>query len=73
MAKQQQRRLHSIEGRQVNVAFRDGTRIDDCNLVSSGRNCVNSLWLFTNGQDVIVALEDVIDVWETHDNRPRAA
>lgn len=73
MAKQQQRRLHSIEGRQVNVALRDGTRIDDCNLVSSGRSCVGSLWLFTNGEDVIVALDDVIDVWETHDIQPRAA
>ena len=73
MAKQQQRRLQSIEGRQVNVALRDGSRIDDCNLVSSGRNCVDNLWLFTNGQDVMVALDDVVDVWETDGNRPQAA
>ena len=70
MPAQQKIDLRLIEGRQVNVALRDGTRIDDCNLVSSGRNCVDNLWLCTNGEDVIVALEDVIDVWETDNNRP---
>jgi hypothetical protein len=70
MAKQQRRSARSIEGRQVNVALRDGTRLDDCNLVSTGRNCVDNMWLFTNGEDLFVALDDVVDVWETDANRP---
>jgi hypothetical protein len=73
MAKQKVRSLHSIEGRQVNVSLRDGKRIDDCNLVSGGRARAPKLWLFTNGEDVFVPLDDVIDVWETGSNPRRAA
>jgi hypothetical protein len=73
MTRKQMSSLSLIEGRQVNVALRDGTRIDDCNLVSSGRNCPNSLWLFTNGEDVFIARSDVVDVWETDADPPRAA
>jgi hypothetical protein len=73
MARLQQRRLHSIEGRQVSIALRDGTRLDDCNLVSGGRNRIDNLWLFANGEDVFVALEDVAEVWETDTDHPRAA
>jgi hypothetical protein len=58
--------LSTVEGSQVSVALRDGTRIDDCNLVSSGRRRVKTLWLFANGEDVFVPIDDVIDLWETH-------
>jgi hypothetical protein len=50
----------------VSVALRDGTRIDDSNLVSSGRRRANTIWLFANGEDVFVPVEDVVDVWEEH-------
>jgi hypothetical protein len=53
-----------LEGRQVNVALRDGSRIDDCQLVSTGRARVASIWLFTNDTDTFVAFEDVADIWE---------
>ena len=53
-----------FEGRQVSVALDDGSRIDDCQLVSSGRHGVESLWLFVNGADRFVSLDRVIDVWE---------
>jgi hypothetical protein len=72
MAKPRRKSLLTIEGRQVNVALRDGSRFDDCNLVSSGRSRVDSLWLFCNGQDVFVALDDVVDLFETA-GTPRAA
>ena len=65
--------LRVLEGRQVHIAFRDGTRIDDCQLVSSGRNRLDNLWLFTNGEDVFVPRADVIDIWQSHDDRPWAA
>src|SRR6476469_6503530 len=55
MNKQQADGLTLIEGRQVSVALRNGSRIDDCQLVSGGRKQVASLWLFSNGEDVFVA------------------
>jgi len=56
--------LRSLEGRQVGVTLRDGSRIDDAQLVSSGRGNVRTLWVFTNGVDTFVRHSDVVDVWE---------
>jgi hypothetical protein len=56
--------LAALEGRRVNVALRDGSRIDDCQLVSTGRTRVASVWLFANDTDTFVALDDVADIWE---------
>jgi hypothetical protein len=65
--------LRLIEGRDVTVSLRDGRRIDDCNLVSSGGARVGNLWLFSCGEDVFVALDDVIDVTEVrHPQAPAA-
>jgi hypothetical protein len=60
-----QRTLRTLEGRQVSVALRDGTRIDDSNLVSGGRQRVGTLWLVADGEDVFVPLDDVVDVQES--------
>ena len=57
--------LQILEGRRVCVALRDGTRIDDCQLVSAGRTTTTTLWLFSNGSDVFIPYGDVTDVWET--------
>jgi hypothetical protein len=73
MTKQQLRALRLLEGRNVSVAFKNGTRVDDCLLVSGGRDRVATVWLFTNGQDVFVASSDVVDVWEPRTTRWRAA
>jgi hypothetical protein len=73
MAKRHMRTGDLVEGQQVNVSLRDGTRLDDCQLVSSGGNRGRNLWLFTNGDDVFVALSEVVEVWETEASRPRAA
>ena len=56
--------LMSLEGRRVSLALRDGSRIDDAQLVSSGRGDVRTVWVFTNGMDAFVPLCDVVDVWE---------
>lgn len=56
--------LHSLEGSQVSVALRGGGRIDDCQLVSAGRSSTRTVWLFSNGADLFIELDDVIDVWE---------
>lgn len=57
-------RLAGLEGRQVSVALADGSRIDDCQLVSCARRGVATLWLFDNGADRFVPLHHVVDVWE---------
>ena len=61
MTRQRRTELSSLEGRQVNLALIDGSRIDDCQLVLAGRD---KLWVFVNGQDAFVGVERVIDFWE---------
>jgi hypothetical protein len=36
-------------------------------------NRVGSLWVFANGIDVFIPLDDVVDVWETPTGSFRAA
>jgi hypothetical protein len=52
-----------LEGRRVSVALNDGSRLDDCELVSAGHGTA-TLWLFVNGGDVFVSVSDVTDAWE---------
>jgi hypothetical protein len=67
MTGQQRRELRSLEGRLVHLALADGSRIDDASLVST---TTRTLWVFLNGEDAFIPLEDVIDVWEC--SRPAA-
>jgi hypothetical protein len=48
----------------VSLALRDGSRIDDCQLVSVGRAGVRTVWIFSDGLDHFLSLTDLIDVWE---------
>jgi hypothetical protein len=52
-----------MEGQQVCLALADGSRIDDCSLVSAGRGQVATLWIFASGRDTFVRAADVVDVW----------
>jgi hypothetical protein len=52
-----------LEGHRVNLALKNGSRLDDCELVSSGHGRT-TLWLFVNGSDVFVPVAKVIDAWE---------
>ena len=52
-----------LEGLRVNLALVDGSRLDDCELVSAGHGSP-TLWLFVNGADVFVPVTDVTDAWE---------
>jgi hypothetical protein len=69
MTKSQVLRIRSLEGRCVCVALRDGSRIDDCQLVSCGRQAVGSMWVYSNGFDRFVDLGDVIELWESETAR----
>ena len=54
----------SLEGRRVSVALRDGSRIDDCQLVFAGRAGTETVWLFSNGIDVFVPVATIVACWE---------
>ena len=56
--------LWPYEGRTVSLALVDGSRIDDCQLVSVCRSEAHTLWLFVNGSDVFVPLNQVLEVWD---------
>ena len=66
------RKAREFEGRNVSIALRDGSRIDDCQLVSAGRRGTTALWLFS-GIDVFVPLDTVVDLWESSPLGYRAA
>lgn len=53
-----------LEGRRVCIALVDGSRIDDCELVSVRRTRTGSLWIYSNGEDLFVPAASVADVWE---------
>jgi hypothetical protein len=57
--------MKALEGYQVSLALRDGSRIDDCQLISGGRTRAGTLWLFWGGTDTFIPVDDVVDFWET--------
>ena len=63
MSRSQIQQLRDLEGHRVGLAIAGGARIDDCELISSGRSGVDTVWVFTNGEDVFVPLGTVVDVW----------
>ena len=73
MSNQPTKDLKALEGRQVSLALADGSRIDDCHLVSAGRTHLRTIWVFAHGMDTFVPLADVLDVWETEALRRDAA
>jgi hypothetical protein len=64
MAAHQIQRLRALEGRRIGLAVRGGGRIDDGQLVSAGRHGVRTVWVFVDGVDTFVPVDDVIDLWE---------
>lgn len=64
MAANRMHELRALEGRRVGLAVRGGQRIDDCQVVSVGRGTVQTVWLFANGADTFVPIDDVVDLWE---------
>jgi hypothetical protein len=63
--------LRRLVGQQVTVCLTDGSRIDDCQLVSAGNGAVSTLWLFAGGTDTFVRLADVVDLWHVDPNEAK--
>lgn len=59
-------RLRDLQGRRASLALRDGRCLEDVMLVSTGAAGGGSVWVFADGADVFVRLQDVIDAWEPH-------
>jgi hypothetical protein len=55
--------LRNLEGQRVSLALGDGSRIDDCQLVSAPRGQSDRVWLCISGQDLFVAVDDIADFW----------
>ncbi|HEY8525255.1 MAG TPA: hypothetical protein VIL48_09840 [Acidimicrobiales bacterium] len=71
--RERRNRIRSLEGQSVCVALADGTRLDDCQLVSACRHGTRTLWLYANGADRFVALDMIVDIWESAAPRARAS
>ena len=56
--------MQTLEGRHINVALRDGSRIDDCQLVSASRAGAQTVWLFVDGLDVFLPVAAITACWE---------
>jgi hypothetical protein len=70
MTADKRRELHLLEGRAVNLALSDGSRLDDVALLSARSR---TLWIFDGGEDRFVPVADVIDVWPSSPVRSAAA
>lgn len=64
MSPQTLRSFRHLEGRHVSVSLGDGSRLDDCELVSAGRGSSGTLWLHDGHDDRMVRAADVVDLWE---------
>lgn len=60
MSKSEARALRAVEGQTVMIEMRDGRRFEDCELVSSGRLGVETLWLLVDGEDIMVSTPEVV-------------
>lgn len=64
MTSQRRTQLRSLEGRSVNVALPDGSRIDGGHLIAVGRHQADVVWLFVDGTDAFLQADDIVEVWE---------
>ena len=63
MSPQALRSYRQLEGHHVSVSLADGSRLDDCELVSAGRGTA-TLWLHDGHDDRMVKASEVVDLWE---------
>jgi hypothetical protein len=64
MTRKQLVQLRALQGRRVNLALADGSRIDACDLISVGLGGGAKAWVYSNGDDHFVPVTDVVDFWE---------
>jgi hypothetical protein len=52
-------KLRALEGQRVKITLRDGSCLDDYEVVAAPRSRVRTLWLFGRGVDVFVAADEI--------------
>lgn len=57
--------FRSLEGQRVGIALTDGSRIDDCELISLARTGLQTLWLLVDGLDVFIPVAAIETIWAT--------
>jgi hypothetical protein len=57
-------RLRRLEGHHVALELADGSRIEDCELVSAGPRR-DTVWVLQGDVDRFVRVADIADLWET--------
>jgi hypothetical protein len=55
--------VRSLQGREVCVALRDGSRLDDHRLMTIDHDGGTTLWLAAADGERFVRVDDVLDVW----------
>jgi hypothetical protein len=56
--------FRKLEGHHISIALVDGSRLDDCQLISVSRHRNGTVWVYLNGDDCFIPIGDVIDFWE---------
>lgn len=69
MGRDQIGELRRLEGQEVVLDLRDGSRIEGCELVSVGHGTVATAWLYRNGRDEFVELSHIVDFWDPRSPR----
>jgi hypothetical protein len=61
--------LRRLEGRRVSLSLADGTRLDECQLVSVAPSGLSTVWVYADSEDVFLPLRDIRDAWEARSPR----
>ena len=56
--------LRRLEGRRVSLSLADGTRIDECQLVSVAPSGLNTVWVYADNEDVFLPVREIRGAWE---------
>jgi hypothetical protein len=51
--------LKALEGDRIDVTLRDGSRLEDCQLVSTGRLWNKSIWVLQEDVDLFIRIGDI--------------
>jgi hypothetical protein len=63
-------RLSALIGKNVDLALDDGTRLDNCQLVSlPRRRHIGTAWIVNGGDDAFVAVDAITEFWEVSAER----
>ena len=65
--------LRHLQGRQVGLVLRDGSRVLDAQLISAGRPGLSSVWVLVDGTDDFIPVMTVTEVWEISPANPYQA